>query len=114
MKQYYKVIDENTKRCLIATIARDEDIPIFEADGFVYGDVEHGYDGEWYLQGHAPEMPIAEQNAIRIDELKQLLNGTDYQAIKFAEGLISAEDYAPIKSQRQAWRDEINELEKEL
>lgn len=50
----------------------------------------------------------------RIDVLKQHLFDTDYQAIKYAEGQISAEDYASIKAQRQAWREEINELEKEL
>ena len=54
-----------------------------------------------------------EQATKRIAELKSLLRDTDYQAIKYAEGLISEEDYAPIKIQRQAWRDEINELEGE-
>lgn len=50
--------------------------------------------------------------AKRISDLKKALFETDYQAIKYSEGLISDEDYAPIKAQRQAWRDEINELEK--
>lgn len=50
----------------------------------------------------------------RINELKALLQATDYQAIKYAEGLITEADYAPIKTQRQAWRDEINTLETEL
>lgn len=51
---------------------------------------------------------------LQILQLKQQLADTDYKAIKFAEGLISAEDYEPIKQQRQAWRNEINELEKEV
>lgn len=42
--------------------------------------------------------------------LKQQLADTDYKAIKFAEGMISAEDYAETKAQRQGWRDEINAL----
>lgn len=50
----------------------------------------------------------------KIHELKFKLAETDYQAIKFAEGLITESDYAEVKAQRQAWRDEINELEKEL
>ncbi len=49
-----------------------------------------------------------------IEELKQKLFNTDYQAIKFAEGLISEKEYAPIKEERQAWRDRINELEVQL
>ena len=49
----------------------------------------------------------------QINALKERLSQTDYQAIKYAEGLISEEDYAPTKKQRQEWRDKINELESE-
>lgn len=48
-----------------------------------------------------------------IAQLKAKLSETDYQAIKYAEGFISDEEYAPIKAQRQAWRERINELEEE-
>lgn len=55
---------------------------------------------------------LAKRNALKeIEELKQKLKDTDYQAIKFAEGFYSIEEYAPIKAQRQSWRDKINELE---
>ena len=50
----------------------------------------------------------------KISEIKAKLSQTDYQAIKYAEGFISEIDYAQIKAQRQAWRDEINALESEL
>lgn len=50
----------------------------------------------------------------RIAELKALLANSDYQAIKYAEGEMSASEYAPMKANRQAWRAEINELEKSL
>lgn len=50
----------------------------------------------------------------RIGELKSLLRESDYKAIKYAEGIFSSEEYAPIKAERQAYRDEINELEKTL
>ena len=46
-----------------------------------------------------------------ISELKGKLAATDYQAIKYAEGVLSEEEYAEMKAQRQAWRDRINELE---
>ena len=51
---------------------------------------------------------------IRILELKRLLAKTDYEAIKYAEGEMSAEDYEPYKIQRRAYRSEINELEASL
>lgn len=62
---------------------------------------------------HEPtEEEVAEmQRQARIAELKQLLAESDYKAIKFAEGWLTADEYADTKAQRQAWRDEINELE---
>ena len=50
----------------------------------------------------------------KIEELKHRLNETDYKAIKYAEGLISEEEYAQTKALRQSWRDEINRLEQEV
>ena len=47
-----------------------------------------------------------------IATLKSNLYATDYQAIKYAEGEITLEEYAPMKEQRRAWRSRINELEK--
>ena len=49
----------------------------------------------------------------QIAMLKQNLADTDYKAIKYAEGLISEQDYADVKALRQQWRDEINRLESE-
>lgn len=51
---------------------------------------------------------------LQILELKSQLAATDYKAIKYAEGLITAEDYAPIKAARQALRDQINALEAQI
>lgn len=49
-----------------------------------------------------------------IEGLKQQLADTDYKAIKYAEGLTSAEEYAPTKAERQSIRDRINELQEEI
>lgn len=58
---------------------------------------------------HFATIPIPD-NISRITELKNKLFNTDYQAIKFAEGELSEEEYAPIREQRRNWRKEINEL----
>lgn len=60
------------------------------------------------------EIPESEETAFRIDELKNRLASTDYQAIKYAEGYLTEGEYAETKAQRQAWRDEINALEARL
>jgi len=52
--------------------------------------------------------------SIQILELKAQLAATDYKAIKHSEGLISDEDYEPIKQERQAIRDKINVLETQM
>lgn len=49
-----------------------------------------------------------------IREKKDELFKSDYQAIKFAEGVMSAEEFAPIKAKRQEARAAINEAEIEL
>lgn len=54
------------------------------------------------------------QKSRQIAQLKKNLADTDCQAIKKSEGLFTEEEYAPIKAQRQAWRDEINELEEQV
>lgn len=61
------------------------------------------------------EIVISQEQIIqnRIAELKSLLAQTDYQAIKYAEGQLSASEYAEMKKQRQTWRDEINLLEED-
>ena len=64
----------------------------------------------------ATESEITEMTYIsdedKIEELKQKLADTDYIACKIAEGVATAEEYAEMISQRQAWRNEINELER--
>ena len=45
-------------------------------------------------------------------ELKEELQRTDYKAIKYAEGVLTDEDYQQTGIQRQAWRKRINELER--
>ena len=49
-----------------------------------------------------------------INGYKQLLEQTDYKCLKYAEGSMSAADFAPIHAQRDEWREAINELEEQL
>lgn len=51
---------------------------------------------------------------LKIFILKNKLAKTDYQAIKFAEGELSASEFAPIREHRRLWREEINQLEKQV
>lgn len=47
----------------------------------------------------------------RIAYLKAELADTDYLCLKFTDGALSEEEYAPIRRQRAAYRAEINALQ---
>lgn len=47
----------------------------------------------------------------RIWSCKKALSETDYKAIKYSDGALTEEEYAPIRVQRAAWRAEINLIE---
>ncbi len=59
-----------------------------------------------YVEYTAPELA-----QIETAELKRKLSETDYQAIKYAEGALSAEEYEGMRTQRAEWRRRIGELE---
>lgn len=46
--------------------------------------------------------------------LKSLLADTDYKALKHADGVMSDEEYEPVKVQRKEWRRLINEYEEKV
>lgn len=62
---------------------------------------------------YVPPVPTERDKALaEINDCKSQLFESDYKAIKFAEGELSATDYEPIRLQRRALRQRINELEK--
>lgn len=67
---------------------------------------------EEYLQNKQKQKE--REKELQILQLKRNLQKTDYQAIKYAEGELTEEEFAPIKAERKAWRAEINALEEEL
>ena len=76
-------------------------------------------DGKFTIKRRTPtveEIKVDETAKInkQIYDLKQKLTQTDYKAIKYSEGLLTDKEYAEVKAQRQAWRDEINRLEEKL
>lgn len=58
-------------------------------------------------------MTAEEMEALRSERRAclQLLEDTDWQAIRFAEGEQAAEDYEAMRLKRRAWRARINEIE---
>lgn len=76
-------------------------------------------DGKFTIKRRTPTIEELHKGDIQainseINELKKKLFDTDYKAIKYSEGLLTDKEYAEVKAQRQAWRDEINRLEEKL
>lgn len=68
-----------------------------------------------FVKLRTEEQIIARKNAKEeIIQLKRDLADTDYKAIKFAEGELTEEEFAPVREQREQWRVRIRELEKEI
>lgn len=109
----YKAIKDNK---IIAISDTDSKFPCLVCDEIVE-DVEHTeldygqYNGEYLLKSEIPFDKDA-----RIAELKAELGSTDYKIIKCSECSLAGEelpyDIIELHTQRQALRDEINELEK--
>lgn len=53
----------------------------------------------------------ARLQAAELAELKQLLSDTDYNVTKFIEGVLTAEQYEPMKKARAEWRAAYNAIE---
>lgn len=84
----------------------------------INGNILHGFDSRDGVIIHRDQYAICltfdkeqKEKARAISELKTYLNSTDYQAIKFSDGAISEEEYAPIRESRADARRQINEIE---
>lgn len=78
--------------------------------------IEYSNNGSVYEE---PVQPTEEElEKIKLQEqmttLKQDLSNTDYQAIKYAEGWFTDEEYSPIKAMRENIREKIRDLESQL
>ena len=81
----------------------------FRKNGNIIHDSDNKYDQEFHICIDYTEEQKNRYAAIK--QLKKYLEGSDYQAIKFSDGAITEEEYAPIRAIRAAARAQINELE---
>ena len=115
--RYAKIINEITHEVQVGVGCSDE---YYIEIGMTLMDVEQAYNGNWYVAGYAPFKPAPTPEEIkqeRIIELKRELTDTDYKIIKCSEYQLAGQDLpydiVVLHAQRQAIRDEINELEGE-
>lgn len=108
-KRYAKVVNEETKACEVGV---GTDVAFYKSLGMTEMEVERGWEGNWYVKGHAPQKP---QSIILNEELgkqQDILHNTDWYAIRYADS--GVEIPADIKAKRQAARERIDEIRAEL
>lgn len=120
MKINYQ-LNENNYIIYVCKIPFDATKPFIEVEDLdtVHLAVSQVIDGVFYENKDLFEERTTKRNhkvqlKLQVEALKYELQKTDYKLFKFLEGLISEEDWAAIKTQRQQYRDEINRLEAEI
>lgn len=118
---YYVGVDEDG-RILVTTPYSEyasEDMTEFTfPDDFDFG-IQNEYR---IVDGELVHEPLPDPPEVKIAQLKANLSETDYVVTKLAEMMLTgvtisdedSERYSEIIANRQAWRDEINQLEKEV
>ena len=115
MKLYTKIINKDTKECLIINQIEAQ------KQGLQQMEVEFGYDGKAYLEGYAPQKPQELIDQEKIAEYQKYLADTDYVVVKISEAMVSGSKqlinelknkYADVLNKRDEARKQINELEK--
>lgn len=116
MKAFAIIIDETTKKCAVGL---ETDAEAYKKMGMSELEVEQGYDGSWYLAGHAPAGPTEEEKRQwRIGEIKAELNGLDTKSARplraVLAGTATDEDRArltELETEAQKLREEMAGLE---
>jgi hypothetical protein len=99
---------------------------IYHQNGLAFRWVEDSYtpqSGEVIFNNYATEVELKAAfsgyeaarapllKAEKLAEIKALLADTDYKCLKFADGALTAEEYAETKAQRATYRAAYNQIE---
>lgn len=110
MLKYAKVINEDTKQCDVGTGTNAE---FYESIGMSEMEVEQAYNGDWYLEGYAPEKPAPTWDEIEKARIAYRKEHIDDKTIgrsrKTANGTWTEEDeqaYLALDAEVTAWIEE--------
>ena len=93
MKTYAKINNKKLHTVDVGLETNEQAIAFYQSIGMTQMDVEQGYDGNWYLEGYAPEKPaptILEQiealeAQITDRNIRSAIIGDEYALNKIAE-----------------------------
>ena len=114
---FYKIVNENTKE---VSVGLGTDTEFYESIGMIDGEVEQGYDGNWYLKGYVPQKPLEELKQEKIRELKDNCSNYIYsqypihKQLNIANGLATEEEISQMTSFIQQARLTCEEKEQQI
>ena len=82
MQKYAKIEDDKSKICSVGIGTNSS---YYESIGYQLMDVEHAYNGQWYLSGYAPEKPDDTKKAEIRHIRDNLLNGMTWRIERYEE-----------------------------
>lgn len=108
MLKYAKIINEETKECMVGV---GTDSEYYESIGMEEMDVEEAYNGSWYLSGHTPQPSVEYQNEqIRQQRQARYEVESDPIRLDYDEALAREEESAEqLKQDWLASKDKIRE-----
>lgn len=110
MKKYAKVVNEETKACEVGTGTNTK---FYQSIGMSEMKVEQGYDGQWYLNGYAPQATIEHKNEqIRLQRQARFVAESDPLKLDYDEAVARGEETAEEK--KQAWLNKKDQIREEL
>ena len=114
---FYKIIDKKTKKVDVGLGINTE---FYKSIGMVKGEVEKGYDGNYYLKGYAPQKPLEDLKQEKIQELKNNCSTfiyskyPIYKQLNVANGLTTEEETSQMHSFINQIRSICNEKESQI
>lgn len=108
MKKYAKIVNQETKLC---EVGLGNNVEFYKSLGMTEMDVEQAYDGQWYVEGYAPQQSIEEQNEeIRQQRQARYELESDPLRMDYDEALARGQENAEeLKQQWLASKDKVRE-----
>lgn len=108
MLKYAKIINEETKQC---EVGLGSNAAYYESIGMEEMEVEQAYNGNWYIEGYAPQPSIEYQNEqIRKQRQSRYVIESDPLRLDYDEALAREQDNAEeLKTRWLASKDKIRE-----
>ena len=110
MLKYAKIINEETNQC---DVGIGTNTTFYESLGMIEMDVEQAYDGNWYIEGYAPQ-PSGEYQNEQIRQQRQARYEAEADPIRYDydEALARGEDNA--EELKRAWLAKKDEIRADL